>query len=101
MGWLGRQDVDWLPSVGQMEDALVLSRDRTMLDDNDELGAIVSNNVGIVFLTSGQQSTEGMIQVVMHSWDRLEELHENTARPFVRFLTTTGTIRERFHGQGL
>ena len=101
MQWLGRLDVDLLPLVGEFDDALVLSRDRAMLDDTDELEAIVASRVGIVFLTSGQQSTESMVQIVVDSWGKLEELHENTPRPFVRFLTTTGTIRERFHGRGL
>lgn len=101
LDWLGRQDVEWLPSVGLMEDVLVLSRDRTMLDDPDELAAILENNVGIVFLTSGQQRTEETIRLVIESWGKLEDLHNSTPRPFIRFLTTGGNLRERFHGRGL
>lgn len=101
LDWLGRRDVDWLPLVGEIEDALVLSKDRAMLDDTDELEAIVANNVGIVFLTGGQQTTQSVIQLVIDSWEKLEELHENTPRPFVRFLTTTGNLRAGLHGQGL
>ena len=101
LGWLSRPDLQWLPGAGQMEDLLVLTRDRSMLDDSDEKQAIVDNNLGVVFLTSGQQPVEDLIQLLDERWDELEQLHYNTPRPFARFLTTTGTLRQRFHGQGL
>ena len=72
-----------------------------MLDDSDEKQAIVDNNLGVVFLTSGQQPVEGLIQLVIDNWAKLEEAHNNIPRPFVRFLTTIGTLRERLHGQSL
>ena len=72
-----------------------------MLDDPDEKQAIIDNYLGVVFLTSGQQPVEDLIQLVIGNWDQLEHLHHNTLRPFVRFLTTIGTLRERLHGQGL
>ena len=72
-----------------------------MLDDSDEKQAIIDNNLGVVFLTSGQQPVEDLIQLVIGNWDQLEHLHHNTLRPFIRFLTTTGNLRERLHGRGL
>lgn len=101
LGWLGEDDVIWLPKAGQIADSLVLSRDRAMLDDSDELQEIIDNNVGIVFLTSGQQPVESVIQLVTASLELLEELHNNTPRPFTRFLTTEGHLRRRLHGRGL
>ena len=84
-----------------MEDSLILTRDRSMLDNSNEKQAIIDNNLGVVFLTAGQQSVEDLIRLVVNSWDQLEHLHDTTPRPFVRFLTTTGNLRERLHGRGL
>lgn len=101
LGWLGQDDVVWLPKAALIPDSLVISRDRTILERDSEISALVENNVGIVFLTGGQLPTEIMVDVLTANWDQLEELHNNTPRPFVRFLTTTGNLRERLHGQGL
>ena len=101
LGWLSRPDLQWLPGARQMEDLLILSRDRSMLDDADEKQALIDNNLGVVFLTSGQQPLEDLIQLVVDSWNELEQLHNSTPRPFARFLTTTGTLRQRLHGQSL
>ena len=72
-----------------------------MLNRPGELNAIVANNIGIVFLTGGQQPAESVIELLSNSWSLLEELHNNTSRPFVRFLTTDGKLRQRLHGRGL
>ena len=101
LGWLGDDDPIWLTRIPDMADTLVISRDRMMLNRPREFNAIVANDIGIVFLTSGQQSVESVIELLRNSWSLLEELHYNTPRPFARFLTTTGNLRERPHGQGL
>ena len=72
-----------------------------MLDDPDERQAIIDNNLGVVFLTSGQQPVEDLIQLVADNWYQLYHLHNNTPRPFARFLMTTGNLRERLHGRSL
>ena len=72
-----------------------------MLDDSDEKQAIIDNDLGVVFLTSGQQPVDDLIRLVTDSWGQLERLHYNTPRPFLRFLTMTGNLRERLHGRGL
>ena len=101
LGWLGESDVDWLPKVGQISDSIVISRDISMLGKDDELQAIIDHKVGIVFLTGGQLTVEKMVQTLAENQAQLEELHHNTPRPFVRFLTTTGNLRRRSHGRGL
>ena len=101
LGWLGEADLIWLPKAGRLQDVLTLSRDRMMLLKGEELEAIRDNGLGMVFLTSGQQPVESVIPLVLSSWDLLERLHNNTSRPFVRFLTTSGNLRERLHGRGL
>ena len=101
LGWLGEPDVIWLPKAGRLEDVLVLSRDRMMLHKQEEFEAIRDYGVSIVFLTAGQQPVESVIPLVLGNWTQLEQLSDNTPRPFIRFLTTTGNLRERFHGRDL
>lgn len=99
LGWLGESDVVWLPKAGGISDAIVISRDRSMLDERAELQAIIDHNVGIVFLTGGQLTIERMAQTLAENWAQLEELHHNTPRPFIRFLTSSGNLRQRLHGR--
>ena len=99
LGWLGESDVVWLPKAGGISDSIVISRDRSMLDERAELQAIIDHNVGIVFLTGGQLTIERMAQTLVENWAQLEELHHNTPRPFIRFLTSSGNLRQRLHGR--
>ena len=99
LGWLGESDVVWLPKAGGISDSIVVSRDRSMLDERAELQAIIDHNVGIVFLTGGQLTIERMAQTLAENWAQLEELHNNTPRPFIRFLTSSGNLRQRLHGR--
>ena len=99
LGWLGESDVVWLPKAGGISDSIVISRDRSILDERAELQAIIDHNVGIVFLTGGQLTIERMAQTLAENWAQLEELHNNTPRPFIRFLTSSGNLRQRLHGR--
>ena len=99
--WRGRADLSWLPTAAQISDSLVLSHDRSMLNRLPEKQAIIDNGIGIVFLTNGQQPQENLIPLIADSWELLEQLHHNTPRPFVRFLTTDGNLIRRLHGLGL
>lgn len=101
MGWLERLDVDWLPEAGQIADSLVLSCDRKMVRKADERRAIMTNNIGIVFLTSGQKPVNSLVRLLSSNWNRLEQLHLNTPRPFVRFLTPDGQLLHKYGGRGL
>ena len=100
MGWLSRLDTDWLPLAGQIADSMVLSCDRMMLT-GAERDAIIANNVGIVFLTDGQRPIISIVQLLMNNWAQLEQLHNNTPRPFVKFLTIEGQLINRFRGRRL
>ena len=101
LGWLSRPDVDWLPEAAQIADSLVLSCDRMMTRKGDELQAIVDNNIGIVLLTSGEETVGDVVQLLSANWSLLEQLHLNTPRPFVRFLTPDGQLLDEYDGQSL
>lgn len=98
LGWLGLDDVLWLPLAGEIEDSLVLSCGRQIVKKPRESAAIRSNNVGIVCLTDGEQPVADKVRLVLESWSLLEELHLNTPRPFARFLTPEGELLEKFNG---
>ena len=101
LGWLGKRDADWLPEAGQINDSLVLSRDRAIVRKAEEKGAIIDNNVGIVCLTEGNAPAEEVVQLVQSSWELLKRLHIHTTRPFARFLTADGQLLEEFGGERL
>ena len=101
LGWLSKPDVDWLPEAGLMADSLVLSCDRMMIKRGGELQAIISNNVGIVFLTSGEEPVENVVRLLSASWSLLEQVHLNTPRPFARFLTPDGQLLDEYDGRSL
>ena len=101
LGWLRKPDVDWLPEAGLIADSLVLSCDRMMIKRRDERQAIISNNVGVVFLTSGEEPVEDVVRLLSANWSLLEQVHLNTSRPFARFLTPDGQLLDEYDGRRL
>ena len=98
LGWLGLDDVVWIPGAGLIEDSLVLSRDREIIHNAEEKGAIIRNNVGIVCLTEANDPAELVVRLVEDNWALLERLHLFTPRPFARFLTSVGELLDEFNG---
>ena len=98
LAWLGLADVNWIPLAGLISDALVLSRDREIIHKAAEKAAIISNNLGIVCLTEGNDPAEMVVQLVQDNWAILEQIHLHTPRPFARFLTSEGQLLEEFNG---
>lgn len=90
-----RPDVDWLVQAGR-ERVVVFSCDKKMLKVPNERQTIVDEQVGIVFLTSGQEKIALVLKMLLSRWSRLEELDNTTQRPYARFITPNGTIRSRF-----
>lgn len=84
-GWAGLPDVTWLEHAGHME-CLILSCNKKMLIVPEERNAIIRNNLGIVFLTSGQELVAEVLRLLLVKWRMLETLYNTTPRPFARFL---------------
>lgn len=97
MGWQGRPDVEWLALAGQAG-MLVLSCNKKMLLVPTERQAIVSNNVGIVFLTTGEERPARVLLTLLRRWEALEEIDSATPRPFARFLSPNGRISDSYRG---
>lgn len=88
---LPRLDPEWLPIAGRNR-WLVLSANKRMLWNTGEVEAIRKNNVGIVFLTSGEEHPARVLMALIRRWSDLERLDANETRPFVRFLPPRGRL---------
>ena len=61
-----------------------------------ERAAIVKENVGVVFLTNGQESPARMLRLLLTKWDLLNFLDDHEPRPFASFLSPNGSLTTRF-----
>jgi hypothetical protein len=94
-GWAGLPDVTWLGHAAHLE-CLILSCNKKMLLVPGERNAIILNNVGIVFLTSGQELVAEVLRLLLTKWKALETLYNTTPRPFARFLSLNGRLSTRY-----
>jgi hypothetical protein len=67
----------------------------------EEREAIIRNNIGIVFLTSGQEFIARVLQLLLAKWETLERLNNTAQKPFARFLSLNGRTRNSYHGVSL
>jgi hypothetical protein len=94
-GLSGQGDVDWLTVAGR-GGLLVFSRNKRMLKVPQERATIINERVGIIFLTTGQESPARMLRLLLNKWDVLEFLDTQEQRPFARFLSPNGQLSVRF-----
>ena len=90
-GLANTPDTDWLTIAGR-GGLLVFSRNRRMLRVPHERQTIVDERVGIVFLTTGEESPATMLRVLLNRWNALELLDSTLPKPFARFLTPRGQL---------
>ena len=90
-GWAGRADVDWLTTAGE-RGWLVFSANKKMLQVPQERATIISQKVGAVFLTNGEERIVKVLQLLLAKWDHLDLLDRTEPRPFVRFLNMRGQL---------
>lgn len=88
--WQGRPDREWLSDVGAWG-YLVFSLNKRMLLVSEERDAIVQNQVGIVYLTSGQVPIRDMLLLLLKRWDWLEEIDQQS-KPFAYFLSPSNRV---------
>ena len=101
LGWLGASDGRWLPLTAWMKDILILTYDLNIFRKHEQRPGIVSNNVGIVFLTAANETLDSKIRLITSSLPELEELHDNTPRPFAWFLYPDGQLLDNLDGERL
>ena len=93
-GW-GGPDVEWLAWAGNAG-MLVLSCNKKMLRVPSERQAIVDAKVGIVFLTTGEERPAKVLLTLLRKWEALELLDTAEPRPFAKFLSPNGKIKDSY-----
>ena len=72
-----------------------------MLKVAAERNAIIRENVGIVFLTSGEEHPPTVLLRLLKKWTDLEMLWDNTPRPFARFLFANNQLSDSYRDYSL
>ncbi len=90
VGWRSRSDIDWLPDAAAAG-YLVFSNNKRMLLVQGEKDAIEENNLGIVFLTNGEERLADVLRLLLNKWKWLEEI-DRQPKPFVYFLSPKGRV---------
>ena len=76
----GVKDEQWIPEVG--DEYLVISRDVRLLRRARQRAMLVEHHVGLVCITSPYASPRDMLLFMLSRMSRLEQLNEQTKRPF-------------------
>lgn len=61
-----------------------------------ECNAILENNVGVVYLTNGEEYPAKVLLLLLKKWELLELLWNTTERPFARFLHPNGKLITKY-----
>ena len=85
----GVKDEDWIPFAGR-GGWLVLSSDTGILDADTQRELWISENVGGVFLTTGQENRVKVMQLLLRKWDWLETIDKKQQRPFAYLMPISG-----------
>ena len=93
--WIGRPDIELLETAGR-NGWVFLSSNKKMLQVPHESDAIVDNNLGAIFLTSGEERIVKVLQLLLRKWDDLDLLDRTEPRPFVRFLNMRGQLSDQY-----
>ena len=85
-------DTRWLTDAGR-ENWLAFSCNTEILNVEAERDLIAQENVGIVFLTSGQENGADVLRMVLNKWKWLESIDTQVMRPFVYTIRIDGHPR--------
>jgi len=89
----GQDDIDYLKRAGQKR-WLAISANKHMLDVKEERATIISEKVGIVFVTEGQMHRPQLMLLLLKKWGWLEVIDKAEERPFAFYLYPSGKIRQ-------
>ncbi len=85
----GVKDEHWIPFAGR-GGWLVLSSDTGILDADTQRELWISENVGVVFLTTGQENRVKVMQLLLRKWDWFETVDKKQRRPFAYLMPISG-----------
>jgi hypothetical protein len=90
---ISEPDIQWIARAG-IKGWLALSCNKNILDVPEEKDSIILNNVGIVFLTSGDMHPKDKLLLVLKKWEWMETIDTAIKRPFAFFLSPSGQIKK-------
>ena len=85
-------DTRWLTDAGR-EKWLAFSCNTEILNVELERELIEQENLGIVFLTSGQENGADLLRLILNKWKWLESIDAQVERPFVFTIRIDGHTR--------
>ena len=90
-GGIAKQTPDelWIPYAGRKE-MLVFSCNKEILRAEAQRKLWIAENVGGVFLTSGQENNIGVLMLVLRRLEWLKEVDRKTRRPFAYMMGISG-----------
>jgi len=68
-----------------------------MLSVPHEKKALIDDNVGIVYLTTGEENPVSQLRMLLNRWDVLELLDTTVPRPFARFIRPSGRMTDSYN----
>ncbi len=92
-GGTSEPDIQWLARAGK-KGWLGFSCNKNILNVPEENDTIISNNVGIVFLTSGNLHPKEKLLLVLRKWEWLETVDATEKKPFAFYLSPSGQTRK-------
>lgn len=92
-GMTSEPDIQWLIRVGK-KGWLGLSCNKNILNVPEENDAIISNNVGIIFLTSGNLHPKDKLFLILRKWEWMEKIDSTENKPFAFYLYPNGLIKK-------
>ena len=96
-GLQGEPDTSWLRLAGS-RGWLVFSCNKRMLLVEHERQAVMQNQVGIVFLTNGEENVAKVLWLLLVKWKWLEEIDQSLPKPFARFVSPSGRVTTSYRG---
>lgn len=88
----GIKDEDWMPFAGK-GDWLVFSCNKNLLEAEAQREMWIRENIGGVFLVTGQERKREVMLLILKMWDWLETIARHEPRPFAMRLTLTGRAK--------
>lgn len=88
----GTPDEIWIPYAGK-KGLLVFSCNKAILDAEAQRQLWVDNEVGGVFLTTGQEKKADVLLLILRRLQWFRDIHEKTPRPFAYTTTIHGRWR--------
>ena len=84
----GTPDETWIPYAGR-EGFLVISFNMGILAAEGQRRLVISERVGIVFVTTGRETARDVLRLILNQWAWLETVDASSPRPFAYLLTMT------------